>query len=67
MKIIGESKNGRRVSIDMRLHLNPGVARQGQADKDQQDNETGYSVEDSLHVRFAFDRGAGLFHSTMPG
>jgi ABC-type sulfate transport system substrate-binding protein len=43
------------------------VAGQDQPDKDQQDNKTGSSVKKFLHDVFVFDRGARLFHSTMPG
>ena len=67
MKIIGEGEYGRRVCIDLGLHLNPRMAWQCQADNQQQDNETGYCVNKFLHVRTAINRGAGLFHSTMPG
>ena len=67
MKIIGEREYSRRIRIDFNLHLDPGVAWQRQADKYQQDDQTDYSVENSLHVHIAINRGAGLFHSTMSG
>ena len=67
MKIVCEREYRCRVCINPDVHLYPGVARQRQADKNQQDDEADYSVENSLHDRIAINRGAGLFHSTMPG
>ena len=67
MKIVGEREYRCRVCINPDVHLNPGMTRQRQADKNQHDNETDYSVENSLHDRIAINRGAGLFHSTMLG
>jgi hypothetical protein len=43
------------------------VARQRKANKNQQDDEADYSVKNFLHDGIAINRGARLFHSTMPG
>lgn len=67
MKIVDEGKYRRWICIDLNVHLNPRMARQRKADKNQQDDKTDYSVNNSLHDGTASDRGAGLFHSTMPG
>ncbi len=67
MKIIGKCEYRCRIRIDLDLYLNPGVAWQRKANENQQDDEADYSVENSLHDGIAINRGAGLFHSTMPG
>jgi len=67
MKIIGECEYRCRIRIDLNLNLNPSMARQRKTNKNQQDDEADYSVKNSLHDGIAFNRGAGLFHSTMPG
>jgi len=67
MKIVGEREYRCRIRIDLNLYLNPGVARQRKANKNQQDDEADYSVINFLHDGIAINRGAGLFHSTMPG
>ena len=66
-EIIDQGKDRCRVCIDVCFDLHTRVAGQDQPDKDQQDNKTGSSVKKFLHDVFVFDRGARLFHSTMPG